>query len=460
MAGSIGELFVSLGFDVDDTKLKDFQAGLKGVASTMLELAGITVSIGGFTALLNGAADTATELQNLSVQLGVNQRSAQGWAAAMHEANPLVSYEQGLQSVKHLAEYINAMQTGRGGNEAGMFGVTGADNTPEKVIARVRENWARVVGVNGIARATEWATAIFGTAGAVNALAESEEELQKGMAKGIISQQDTDNLARYNKAIADLSINFNQLKASWLSVPAEKIADFLKGANEGTLTYNDSWWGKTVSAVDKGLTNTGHALWEGILTVADPTANADIIHQIAWGDGTQRKSAPASSSNAKDAPSVALSYFQSKGWSPEQAAGIVDNLERESSLIPNHYGHGDEAKGAPKEAYGLAQWHRDRIAALEAAGFNPRGSSEEQMEAINYELTRGMFKQVGAALKTRKSETDSEKLVRNDYEIPAGSVHINVTNQLPAGASPTEYGAATANAIKQTFAQQGWGASR
>ena len=51
----------------------------------------------------------------------------------------------------------------------------------------------------------------------------------------------------------------------------------------------------------------------------------------------------------------AVDFFRSKGWSPEQAAGIVGNLQTESGLKTN-------ALGDNNQAYGIAQWHPDRQA--------------------------------------------------------------------------------------------------
>src|SRR4030042_4313508 len=65
-------------------------------------------------------------------------------------------------------------------------------------------------------------------------------------------------------------------------------------------------------------------------------------------------------SMVREAPATyALRVFQAKGWSREQAAGIVGNLMHESNLHPGAAGDG----GA---SFGIAQWNGARRKGLEA----------------------------------------------------------------------------------------------
>ena len=58
----------------------------------------------------------------------------------------------------------------------------------------------------------------------------------------------------------------------------------------------------------------------------------------------------------------ALDFFQSKGWSQAQAAGIVGNLVRESGLRAGALNPGDGSDGS--DSIGIAQWNGTRAAAL------------------------------------------------------------------------------------------------
>ncbi len=107
-------------------------------------------------------------------------------------------------------------------------------------------------------------------------------------------------------------------------------------------------------------------------------------------------------------------YFQSKGWSREQAVGIASNLSVESGFNPSAVGDGGKA-------YGVAQWHPDRQRQFHAfAGKDIRASTlDEQLAFIHYELTQGQEKSAGDALRKARSAYEAGGIVSRQYERPA-----------------------------------------
>lgn len=109
-----------------------------------------------------------------------------------------------------------------------------------------------------------------------------------------------------------------------------------------------------------------------------------------------------------------IAYYMSKGWTREQAAGIVANLWRESS--------GDSSKGGDHgAAYGLAQWHKPRQDAFAKwAGHDIRQSTrEEQLAFVDYELRQGTEKGAGSRLSSATSAEQAGDIVSRFYERPA-----------------------------------------
>ena len=106
-------------------------------------------------------------------------------------------------------------------------------------------------------------------------------------------------------------------------------------------------------------------------------------------------------------------FFESKGWTREQAAGIVANLKTESSMNPS-------AIGDNGSAYGIAQWHPDRQANFrKAMGKDIKNSSlSEQLEFVNYELTSGSEMRAGGALRTANNAGDAAAIISKMYERP------------------------------------------
>ena len=96
-----------------------------------------------------------------------------------------------------------------------------------------------------------------------------------------------------------------------------------------------------------------------------------------------------------------FSFFKSKGCTDSQAAAWVGNVDGECSLEIGPVGdHG--------EAYGINQWHTDRINEIKkGTGIDVRTATlEKQLEATYYEVTKGWYKTVWSkfiATKTLKS---------------------------------------------------------
>ncbi|HDH1656520.1 TPA: tail tape measure protein [Acinetobacter baumannii] len=122
---------------------------------------------------------------------------------------------------------------------------------------------------------------------------------------------------------------------------------------------------------------------------------------------------PVNRSAARD---EALKFFTSKeggNWTPEQAAGIVANLEAESGF--KHTAIGDNGK-----AFGIGQWHPDRQAKFKKKfGKDIRQSSyQEQLAFVNWELNNNESS-AGKKLRQSKSANQAGAIVSRYYERPA-----------------------------------------
>jgi hypothetical protein len=113
-------------------------------------------------------------------------------------------------------------------------------------------------------------------------------------------------------------------------------------------------------------------------------------------------------------PEEAQAFFESKGWTREQAAGIVGNLVVESGLRTDALGDGGQA-------YGIAQWHPPRQAIFrQEYGKDIRQSSfQEQLEYVNWELNNSE-KAAGNALRGATTAADAAAIVDSQYERSAG----------------------------------------
>lgn len=109
----------------------------------------------------------------------------------------------------------------------------------------------------------------------------------------------------------------------------------------------------------------------------------------------------------------AMEFFQSKGLSAHQAAGIVGNLITESSLNTT-------IKGDGGKAFGLAQWHPDRQQGLKALA-KKRGTDisdfDTQLEYIWEELNTGYKSALSRILNSRNTKEATTAFMTH-YEKP------------------------------------------
>jgi hypothetical protein len=192
--------------------------------------------------------------------------------------------------------------------------------------------------------------------------------------------------------------------------------------------------GNFFSTDDSGETITqrlGEAVATGAEKVADTfrkdekaiggfakTVETDAGKVVGAVEGGIQKGYGAVSVSAKE--TYAVGYLMTKGWTIEHASGIIANFKAETSLNPDLYGHGAEAKGMPGEAYGIGQWHKDRQAEFAKwAGHDIHGSSlTEQLAFTNYEMRNGKEQHAGAKIMSTQSPEQAAAACCEFYERP------------------------------------------
>lgn len=116
-------------------------------------------------------------------------------------------------------------------------------------------------------------------------------------------------------------------------------------------------------------------------------------------------------STSTGSAAAAIQFFQSRGWTPAQAAGFAANLQVESNFNPAAVGDGGRA-------YGIAQWHPDRQAAFQRwSGREIRGSTfEQQLEFMQFELTQGNERRAGTIIRQASTPEQAAALIDQHYE--------------------------------------------
>lgn len=147
---------------------------------------------------------------------------------------------------------------------------------------------------------------------------------------------------------------------------------------------------------------------ESVYTESGQTPGAGNVSEPSSLVGTPTRVSGSVSNREQQA----MQFYVNKGYTPEQAAGIVANLTNESAMNPNAVNPNDAGPGLDSE--GLAQWNRERLSGLQDfAGDNNPYDFETQLAYVDFEL--------------------------NNNERAAGSQLQNATNARDAALAITRY---------------------
>lgn len=108
----------------------------------------------------------------------------------------------------------------------------------------------------------------------------------------------------------------------------------------------------------------------------------------------------------------AYKFYVNKGYTPEQASGIVGNLRRESNFNTSIVGTADD-----KGSQGVAQWHSGRLDKLKSMYGDKWTDLDSQLEFIDWELNN-TEKSAGKALKNAKTVWEAGQVFSDVYERP------------------------------------------
>jgi hypothetical protein len=436
MGQSIGDLFVKLGFDVDDTKLKSFDDSIKSVFNTVLQLAGVTASAAGFTALAKGASDTALTIENLTSKFNVSTNAVQAWASALHAANPLVSRDQGINSIGQFASYLNnAATTTQGASALNQLGVrfsAGDIQHPEKLIAQLFETVPKMLAEHPekTGRVSDLLDQLFGNVNSINVFRAGKGAYENAAQSGFVSEEDLNRQVRARENLAELGNTWDAFVGHVTASLAGAVIE-LKHDIENPLPEDKKY--PVLSGIGRWVD------WLGSKDIYGLGSDSSV-----FGATRQVGGAIAESVKNGDRATEARRYFESQGWSPAQAAGMVDRLMKESNVNP-------DAVNPTSGARGIAQWLGSRVKDFkEHAGADLAGSSfEQQLDFVNYELTKGHEQKAGKLLKETQDRHAAELTMRNAYERPdPPAVTLNVTQHI-VSSDPDQAGRASQQAIQE-----------
>jgi hypothetical protein len=206
--------------------------------------------------------------------------------------------------------------------------------------------------------------------------------------------------------------------------------DKLTGEGKGEGTGKDKKY--TFEGVNYRADSIGYSAKEMFIKVTKLTIKGSLtasLGAIVNTDGTGGAGGNIPEYNGpgvamKGSAKEAFDFFVAKGWTKEQAVGIVSNLEAESNFRTNAVGDGGKA-------YGIAQWHPDRQANFyKAFGKDIREANfNEQLDFVNWELNN-TEKRAGDLLRKATTPGHAAQIIDATYERSLAGMQGNSSGRI------------------------------
>lgn len=231
----LGELFIDLGFDVDEGKLKDFNDKINAARNDMLKMSAVaTGAVYALNAFMENSALHATNIRNFTQQFGESSRAIQEWQTVIAETNPAVSIDQAAEAYKRLASALVDVRFGGGPSGAlSMLGIgdpaniKDADTALREIASHIKQT-IQTYGVGGTSKLLDEVGIGRDSLQSLLLLNKNPGEFDRLGAKGIVSDENIDKAKSYAKAIADLSVEWRTFSTNITAIWAPNLIAALK----------------------------------------------------------------------------------------------------------------------------------------------------------------------------------------------------------------------------------------
>lgn len=199
---------------------------------------------------------------------------------------------------------------------------------------------------------------------------------------------------------------------------AQKVAESGSYLEEGRDASGSKSLIRTAAPLALPIAGTAAAMFAGLLAGKATNAGGPVEQWAQRRFGDNDKTRWFFGDHQRGNAAKAMSILRGMGYSRNAALGIVGNIAQESRFDPN-------ARGDGGSAYGLGQWHSDRVEdILKGTGIDVQNASfEDQVRAYAWELKHGHdagARKAGRLLEDASiSAADATHVVRAYDERPA-----------------------------------------
>lgn len=234
MASMVGELFVALGFKVDQKALKDFDDGIKTLEKNMFKLAaGAAATVWALNRFVAGSVSRAEQLRAFRLETGWATDGIEQMAEAARQFDSTVTFDRALQGMKTLADLSGSAGWGQFEGKALFTGISDwANITPERMLSVMRENYGSFLAMQGgNVAAVQQILDTVGMGWAVGLLQADNASYNRAMTDAerfMTTPEQEYHLLRLADALSDVRANFGQWKKEITAKISPALVDMLE----------------------------------------------------------------------------------------------------------------------------------------------------------------------------------------------------------------------------------------
>jgi hypothetical protein len=306
---SVGELFVSLGFDVDSKALDQFDQGIKNLSGNMLELLGISgVTAYGVNKFVTGAMDGAQTMISLAQGTRLASVELQNYSNVVAYMNKDITAGAAAANIAQLDARLNAVRQGFTGDTSiiyalGRIGANAKDMNMMQILDLMNQKFR-----SGEIKPTEQLSVLTAMGLApqfLNALNAKPEQLANAHKAVDITAQQQKDLAESSRRLNEAFIRLETILERILASPLLKFVDDITGQT-----------GKDYSALKNSTKDNEKILATHGVHLPDRYVPGNLAERMAFGF----------SESIKDW--LGIKNKKDKGWSIDDVdhSGVTNKL--------------------------------------------------------------------------------------------------------------------------------------
>lgn len=239
----VGELFIALGFDVDDSKLKSFNDGIKSSMVDLLKLTGIAAgAVYSVNKFIESSLHNSVALRQFTAETGESAEALKKWQIAAQLANTEIEIDEVTSAFKRMNSAIAAAQYS--GEKGGVFAQLGIENIQSKTSAELlnelRQNFQMNIGRWGLPKTLDFMEQLGVPKSMARTFELSDEDIDR-MTRGLTVTKEQ------NKAITDLADKLRHVSLEWQHFKdittaeySDELITFIENASSAVKTFSDN----------------------------------------------------------------------------------------------------------------------------------------------------------------------------------------------------------------------------